>query len=38
VAADVREIGDLYESVRYRPNPDPSLVGLLRQRVRELKV
>jgi transglutaminase-like putative cysteine protease len=38
VAARVREIGDLYESVRYRPNPDPSLVGLLRQRVRELKV
>jgi transglutaminase-like putative cysteine protease len=38
VAADVNEIGDLYVSVRYRRDPDPSLVGLLRQRVRELKV
>jgi transglutaminase-like putative cysteine protease len=38
VAADVDEIGDLYVSVRYRRDPDPSLVGLLRQRVRELKV
>jgi transglutaminase-like putative cysteine protease len=38
VAADVAEIGDLYVNVRYGRDPDPSLVGLLRQRVRELKV
>jgi transglutaminase-like putative cysteine protease len=38
VAADVNQIGDLYVSVRYRRDPDPSLVGLLRRRVRELKV
>jgi transglutaminase-like putative cysteine protease len=38
VAADVAEIGELYVSVRYRRDPDPSLVGVLRQRVRELKV
>jgi transglutaminase-like putative cysteine protease len=38
VAADVAEIGNLYVNVRYGRDPDPSLVGLLRQRVRELKV
>lgn len=38
VATDVAEIGALYVSVRYGRDPDPSLVGLLRQRVRELKV
>jgi transglutaminase-like putative cysteine protease len=38
VAADVAEIGGLYVNVRYGRDPDPTLVGLLRQRVRELKV
>jgi transglutaminase-like putative cysteine protease len=38
VAADVSEIGELYVRVRYGRDPDPSLVGLLRQRVRELRV
>jgi transglutaminase-like putative cysteine protease len=38
VAANVAEIGDLYVNVRYGRDPDPSLVGLLRQRVRELRV
>jgi hypothetical protein len=38
VAADVSEIGELYVRVRYGRDPDPSLTGLLRQRVRELRV
>jgi hypothetical protein len=38
VAANVNEIGELYVRVRYGRDPDPSLAGLLRQRVRELRV
>jgi hypothetical protein len=37
VAADVAEIGALYVDLRYRDAHDPSLLSLLRQRVREFR-
>ena len=37
-AVAVRQISEIYVSLRYGPAPDPALVALLQQRVREFRV